>query len=331
MRAAIFDPSLEARLGPRIPLRYSAGPDPVLDRPGHVRAGSGLVALGSRLVVIQDDAAFLAVIESESGRVEAIPLPAGPGGRRQFDIRRGNKMDKPDFEAAIPLGLDGLLAFGSGSAPGRDRVLQVSGIGTTTPVIAVHDAGPLYRALSALPALVGVGLNLEGAVQIGADTLRLFQRGNGAPVGDLRPVNASCDLSLRALLAWLEDPRVSLPEISQITAFDLGTIENVLLSFTDADAVEDGVVYLAAAEDTPNAVDDGPVVGVAVGIITAEGARWTLLRDERGQLVLDKAEGLVLDPTNPRRGWVVFDLDDPDRPTELAALHLEGPWQGQGS
>ena len=176
-----------------------------------------------------------------------------------------------------------------------------------------------------------MGLNIEGAATVGADTVRLFQRGNGEAVGDLLPCNASCDLSLSALLAWLDDSSGVPPEITNIVSYDLGAAAGVALSFTDAAATPGGVLYLAAAEDTPNAVDDGPVVGVAAGAITEAEARWALIRGEDGAPLLDKAEGLVLDQADPRRGWVVFDLDDPDRPSELAPLRLIGPWPGLGA
>lgn len=330
MRSIPRDPRLEAHLGPRTPLRYSAGPDDALDRSAHVRAGSALVLVGGDLVVVQDDAAFLAHLDPGVARVEALALPAGPGGRRLFDKGRGNKMDKLDLESAIPLGEDGLLAFGSGSAAGRDRILQATGLGGGNPSVALCNAGPLYQALAENVAFSGVGLNIEGAARVGPDTLRLFQRGNGAPVGDRMPVNASCDLSLRALLAWLEDPMSPLPILTSVVQYDLGAAEGVALGFTDAAAVPGGVLYLAAAEDTPNAVDDGPVVGVAMGLLWGEGGCWTLLREADGSPVLDKAEGLCMDPADPARGWVVFDLDDPDRPTELAPLRLWGPWPHLG-
>ncbi|MBZ0120090.1 MAG: hypothetical protein K8H88_24080, partial [Sandaracinaceae bacterium] len=62
-----------------------------------MRAASGLAWLGRSMIIAQDDAAFLGVREP-SGRVHAISLARGPGGRRRFEARLGNKKDKPDLE-----------------------------------------------------------------------------------------------------------------------------------------------------------------------------------------------------------------------------------------
>ena len=62
------------------PLRYTAGADSAIDRPAHVRAGSSLAQLGGCLVVVQDDANFIAIIDPHTWQVRAVPLPAG-GGR----------------------------------------------------------------------------------------------------------------------------------------------------------------------------------------------------------------------------------------------------------
>ena len=110
---AHHDPSLSATVVSRRELHYTDGPDASLDRPAHVRAGSGIVRLGARLLVVQDDTSFLAVVDGD--RVHGVPLPAGPGGRRQFSEALGNKKDKLDLEACL-LHLETLVA--SATAPG---------------------------------------------------------------------------------------------------------------------------------------------------------------------------------------------------------------------
>jgi hypothetical protein len=63
-----------------------------------VRAASGVVRIGGDLYIVQDDASFFAVRRAD-GSVSAIDLPAGPGGRRRFEVALGNKMDKLDLES----------------------------------------------------------------------------------------------------------------------------------------------------------------------------------------------------------------------------------------
>jgi len=319
------DPKLSATVVRRWALTYTDGADAALDRAAHVRSGSALVRIGQRIVIVQDDANVLAVLDLPTGRVDPITLPAGPDGRRQFDDTRGNKKDKLDLEAAIPLDDAGLLSLGSGSAPGRDRILRVDGVGTDNPEIVLHEAGPLYALLRAATEFSGSELNVEGAALRGTRIL-LLNRGNGAARDGLGPVNASAWIDGLSLLAWLHDPTVRTPPaLADVRQWSLGEIGGVPLTFTDAATGPNGaLLYLAAAEDTPNAAEDGPVSGVAVGLLEREGGRHALLRDAEGALVTDKAEGLLLDAEQPGRAWVVFDLDDPERPTELAELRLTG-------
>lgn len=47
------DPSLYATVLKSVPLHYSKGADPTLDRPSHMRADSSLTWFGDRLALIQ--------------------------------------------------------------------------------------------------------------------------------------------------------------------------------------------------------------------------------------------------------------------------------------
>lgn len=329
MIVAREDPSLVARVRSRRALFYAEGPDAAHDRPAHVRAGSGLAWLGRRLVVVQDDASFLAIVDPRDATARAVPLPAGPGGARLFDDTRGTKRWKLDLEACVAL--DGvLLAFGSGSTDQRERIVvarDLDGPDVAAPSLEVVSAGALYAALRAEVAFSGSELNLEGAAALGDDVV-LVQRGNGAPRGGSTPVDATCRVDRAALLAYLADPTRPPPRLREVTPVDLGAIDGVRLTFTDAAAGPDGALwFLAAAEASPDTYHDGVVVGVALGVIERTGAaRWTRLLDEAGGPLLDKAEGLALDGD---RAWIVLDKDDPLAPSELCRVELRNrDWQG---
>ena len=153
--------------------RVAATPDPALDRPAHVRDGSGVALLGRRLAVVQDDANFLALVEPRSGVVDAVPLPAGPGGLRQFDDGRANKADKLDLEACVAVPDDErgglrLLAFGSGSTARRERVAEARGLDGAAPALTLHELPAFYAALRAVPAFAGSELNVEGVLYAAA-------------------------------------------------------------------------------------------------------------------------------------------------------------------
>ena len=322
------------------------------DRPAHVRAGSGLARVPQGLVAVQDDSNFLALIDpTDPGSARAIPLPPGPDGGRQFGDSRANKHLKMDLEACVAL--EGpqpvVIGFGSGSTAARESIVIATGVGDRDPLVRVVDAFAFYAMLRSAPAFAGSQMNIEGAMQVG-ESLRFFGRGNGASAGSLVPVNATCDIALRELLAYLEAPDdAPPPRPAAIRQFLLGTLEGIPIGFTDAATWNGHILFSAAAERSPDAVRDGPVSGSVIGLLTDDGAvRWAPVIDEDGRPLHDKAEGLAVVAASelsvmgeraaggwPANGpvdgtpelWVVADADDERRPSELLRVRLDGPWQ----
>lgn len=316
--------SLSARVTSATPLRYAAGADPATDRPTHVRAASGVARVGGRLAVVQDDANFVALIDPATGLAEAVALPAGEGRLRQFDDLRGNKEFKLDLEACVSLvdrNVETLVALGSGSSPRRERIAVVRGLAGPSPEVEMVDAPSLYAALRGARDFAGSEMNLEGAVAVGR-ALRLFGRGNGAARDGLEAVNATCDLDLDRFLAYLRDPSIDPPLPENVAVYDLGEIGGCRLGFTDA-ALRDGrIFFAAAAEDSPDAIQDGPVAGSTIGVIDGDGGRWALLREADGAPFTGKVEGLWM--RGATSAWIVVDRDDPERPSELCEVELGG-------
>jgi hypothetical protein len=325
------DPALRARIVARRALRYAAGADPASDRPAHVRAASGVAALGGRLAVIQDDANFVALVDPRNGLAEALVLPAGPGGRRQFGDDLGNKHHKLDLEACILVREDGrdvIVAFGSGSSAERERVVLVSALESSEPSIEVTPVPALYDLLRRTEEFAGSDLNIEGALLRGA-TLRLFGRGNGVARGPLAPANAACSLDWPLLRAHIADAaHAPLPGPFDIVRYDLGALEGIPLGFTDAAPWRGGALFAAAAEDSPDARRDGPVTGSVVGVLVAHEGAWTPLLDEHGALFRGKIEGLAVHGTEDRV-YAVADGDDPGVAAELLTIALGGGWSAR--
>jgi len=330
-RTASRDPSLAAVVVASAPIYYAQGDDPALDRPAHVRAGSSLAWVPGGIALVQDDANFLALVDPGVARARAITLPAGEGGRRQFDDQRGNKRHKLDLEACVAVPDDGgtlLVALGSGSTDRRERVVLARGWEAGGEEVAVVHAGALYAALRGAGGFAGSELNVEGAVHLG-DRLRLFARGNGAPRNGARPANATCELDWRALRDYLRAPdRAAPPAPTGVVAFQLGALDGVPLGFTDAAEWHGALLYSAAAEDSPDAVRDGRVAGSVVGVIDDRCVRWTPLTEADGAPFRGKAEGLVAAPGEGDRLYLVVDADDPYAPSSLRTVELRGPWRG---
>ncbi len=306
MARAQLDPALGVRVIGVRELHYRDVAPLGADRPPHVRAASGLAFIGGRLAVVQDDVAFIAYVAGND--VSAHALPRGANGRRRFEVGLGNKMEKLDLEACVAVG-DELWAFGSGSAPARDKI-AVIGYGTR-----MQDAAPLYRRVR---DELGGAINIEGVALVGSE-LWLFHRGNTGPA-DLGPAVARFDRV--SLARWLAGDG-PVPEVVASERYELGSASGSRLGFTDA--VESGgrVFFLAAAEGSDNAIDDGAVLASQLGVIAGGTVRVC-------PLVLDgaaaKAEGLAFDPADPRRAWVAIDPDDVDEPARLYELELVGPW-----
>ncbi|MDI6097464.1 hypothetical protein QLQ12_02475 [Actinoplanes sp. NEAU-A12] len=281
----------------------------VFDDGSPVRAASAIAAFGDGWLVVQDDATHAAWWRP--GSVTPVRVADPVGGLEVFSSAAGTKHLKPDFEAACAVPGGGVLLLGSGSSPARTRVSLVRP--GAAPVVA--DLRPAYQAVAAALGLREDQLNLEGACLIG-DRLRWFQRGNptaGTPT-------ACVDLDVAALLAAVHgDGPAEKIDIEGVRRYDLGAVAGVALAVTDAVALADGrVLVSAAAEDTPNAIDDGPVTGSALALL-----------DDDGPVVVEipgaaKVEGLAVRETTAGgvRLHAVVDADDPDVPSRRLGLRL---------
>ena len=273
-----------------------------------VRAASAMAPFGDGWLVVQDDATHAAWVRP--GSVTAVRVVEPVGGHEVFSVAAGTKHLKPDFEAACPAA-GGVLLLGSGSAAARMRASLVTRSGFT-----VADLTPVYRTVAAALGLRDDQLNLEGACVAG-DRLRWFQRGNlaaGVP-------NASVDVDFAALTGAVTGTvpadRVGVGDARR---YELGTIAGVGLAVTDAVSLGEGrVLVSAAAEDTPNAVDDGPVVGAALAVLGDGGVLDAVEFPETY-----KVEGLAIagPAADGVRLLAVVDADHPEIPSQWLELLL---------
>jgi hypothetical protein len=134
--------------------------------------------------------------------------------------------------------------------------------------------------------------------------------------------SASVDLPLDALLACFDTPR-EVP-VGGVRRYDLGTVDGVALAVTDALALPDGTVLVsAAAEDTPDPYEDGPVIAAALALLDDDGVRAQVrLPEVRG--AVQKVEGLA--PRDVRSDGLevlaVVDADDPELPSTALVLDV---------
>ncbi len=286
-----------------------------------VRAASAIARLGDGWLVVQDDGAHAAWWRASS--VTGIRLFPAVDGHDDFSSAAGTKHLKPDVESVCEVLVDGrpgVLVLGSGSSARRMRGAVVT-VGGDVVQVREGDLSSLYAAAA---EALGVGrdeLNFEGACCVG-EAVRWFNRGNAV----LGVPSSSIDVPTAELLAALGSGPKPAWELVGRTTYDLGVIDDVGLAITDAVTLPDGrLLVSAAAEDTPNMVDDGPVVGAALALI--DGDR--LVAVGRVPLVdgaVAKVEGLAVDSVRGRRLEVLAVVDDDaDSPSLALDLVVELP------
>lgn len=300
-RVSTKEPMITARLDPALSARIVE----VTALPG-VRAGSALVEAGGRLLAAQDDAFTLMWIDPAT-RARTPLILKGAGGPLP-------KFEKPDFEAALVSftsegSAEKVYVLGSGSTPNRRLIARVD---VARGAAELLSAEPLYAALE---RALGTTPNIEGAVLI-SGVARLFHRGSGGTPG----ADAAIDVPAEALDG-------APPGDLRAVHYNLGAIGQIPLTFTDAAPLDGGrrALYLAVAEDTPNAIADGPILGAAMGVLEEGGARFALILEADGSRSVRKPEGIALD-RGARSGYLLTDPDSPDTPAELCKFVLEGPW-----
>ena len=297
---------------------------PAPGRPAHISAGSGVARRGDFVYVIGDDELGLAVFRL-SKEAPGVLRPVLRGELSPDHVER--KKEKPDLEALTllpPLAgrpYGALLGLGSGSNPQRERgfVWGLAADGSLEGQPIELDLSPLYEGLrESAPEL-----NIEGASALGS-RLWLFHRGNTE-----QGLNIVAEVPLDEFIAGVrEDGRIECGEEVSTRAYDLGELDGVALTFSDATPLADElVVFTASAEpgSDPHGID-GAIRGSVVGTLDGDG-RVERLRtiDRRWKVegVYASIDARVID------FLFVCDQDDPDIASPLlsAAMPIEAHFE----
>ncbi len=286
----------------------------------HLSAASGLVCISaqgrSHCYVVTDDEHHLGHFwADDAAPVELMRLL--PGDLPQDKKQR--KRLKPDLEclallpamSGYPQGV--LLMLGSGSKEARHTALLMP---LNTHGLISSKAGAFEKIdLSALYAPLHAefdDLNIEGCFVQG-EHIYLIQRGNKGSSG-----SACICFDLKSLQTWLLDSQSTPPLPQQIIPINLGEIDGIPLTPTDALALPDGRWLLsAAAENTKNSFLDGPCAGSALALLSAQGDVLALHQLQGSP----KVEGISLwTQGDVTRLLMVTDADDPEQASLLLSL-----------
>ena len=293
-------------------------------REGHVASASGVVRRGDFVYVIGDDLLSLAVFRLSDQGPGVLQQALGGELPVDEDERKGAK---PDLEALTvlppfedhPYGV--LLGLGSGSGEGRDRAFTwaLDADGSLRGDPAEVDLGPLYRLLGR-----DIGhLNVEGACVMG-ERLWLLHRGNHEA-----SANVVAELSLEAVMtSLLGDRRIDVDELDDVRSYDLGELDGVEVTFSDATPLGgDVLVFTASAEGQGDDVaEDGAILGSVVGTIGLDGQVRRMRTIDRRF----KVEGVhaTID-TGVMDFLFVCDQDDPAEPSPrlAASMPVDGAFE----
>lgn len=308
------------------PLTLSALRDLELDAPPvqgarpHISSASGVARRGDFVYVVGDDLLHLGVFrlsKEAPGTLRRaldgeIPADEDERARTKADLEALTLL--PPF-AEAPYG--SLLGLGSGSGEGRDRgfVWPLAADGALQGAPIELDLSPIYGLLRE----TAPDLNIEGAAAVG-ERLWLFQRGNTD-----QGLNIVAELDLDEVMTSVRnDRRIDCNELARIRAYDLGELDGVPLTFSDATPLADElVVFTASAEDDGS----GEIRGSVVGTIDRHGhveRLRTIDRRWKVEGVYASIDARVID------FLFVCDQDDPDTPSPLlsAAMPVESRFEG---
>lgn len=217
----------------------------------NVPSTSGVVRSGNNYFAIGDNSPFLFTLDEDFNVVSKSPI-------HSFENLDGDtiaKIHKPDFEAMEMISESEIIVFGSGSkSPQRDKFLMIT-LGDTISV-KEYNIASFYENLKGLPILDNQELNIE-AVAFREGYLYLFNRGR----------NVVFTFEYRELLKFFEGA-ISFPT-PEVTLFKLPSINGIEAGFSGATAFTGSprLLFTASIENTPNAYDDGEVLGSFIGVI----------------------------------------------------------------
>jgi len=285
-----------------------------------VRSASAVVPLGGGFLVVPDDTTHAAWVREET--VTAVRLLPPVAGQEEFDEVAGTKDMKPDLEAACEVMVDGApaaLMMGSGSSPARMR-WSLLRLEHGEPRAVVADMTQVYTAVAGAISVDGEVLNMEGGCTIDG-ALRWFHR--GLPSAGLH--SGSVDIALTtAMAAALGQVDAGVVSVTNPRTYDLGAVDGVGLAVTDVVALPGGTLLAsAAAEDSPNPRDDGPVVASALARLEGDDVEEVVsLPSLEGSVI--KVEGLMVIEADERETLLlaVADIDDPAAASLAIRLHV---------
>lgn len=231
-----------------------------------IGAASGLIYEHNQLFIICDSSNYLYQYSMTDGNLLRIPLA-------NAEIMESIPKDlKLDLESVVRFE-NMLYIFGSGSTVKRNIMFEFD---LEDENVIEHNLDYFYDRLKNFAGIEDRDFNIEGTI-LKDEVWYFFQRGNGG-------TGKNGIFKITGNLMG-DDYLIEFTEIL------LPGIEDIKTSFTDAIWINDGIYFLATAERTLSAFDDGHILGTIVGQINP-----TTMEVFNTQVIsnLHKFEGIAL-------------------------------------
>jgi hypothetical protein len=234
-----------------------------------IPSASAVEVINGNIYIVGDDSSFLYVLKYDLTILAEVPLY-----KVKAEDLVGNrilKKKKADLECITKLTINGyphLLILGSGSkSPRRDVAFLVK---LPTPYNRKHLVWEIslvkwYSFLRMNEEVTGPDgvLNFEAAASTD-EYLYIFNREN----------NATLRFDMPEFIEFIQGHTDSIP-FPTVMATELPQIGGIRAGFSGADYFDHKLFFTAAAENTSNAIDDGEIMGSAVGILSFNGEEKT--------------------------------------------------------
>lgn len=272
-----------------------------------VASASGIATSNNRIYVVGDNTPWLFEIDKQFNVISRLRI-----------IETGDgvipKPDKPDFESLEAVGegeASELILFGSGAkSPQRDIFIRIPHAHPAEP--QTYSLTRFYDHLRGSAMLRNSELNIE-AVAVEGDRLYLFNRRK----------NVAFVYSYRDFLSFVSGGKpYPEPKVYEIT---LPAIRGIEAGISGATSIKgtNKIIFTASVEDTPNAYDDGEILGSYVGIIDFEDAGEPLqpaavLISESGEPLKLKVESVcIVGHSKPNEAEVLLVTDNDENNSEI--------------
>jgi hypothetical protein len=283
-----------------------------------IPSASGMEIIDGIIYIIGDNSPYLFILDQSLSLINKVEL-------YKSDTGIIPKATKPDLECMAKLSINNykhLLIMGSGSkSPYRDVAILVK-LPTNynrKHMVTLIQMGGLYDLLRSNEEIIGSGqLNLEGAAT-SEENLILFNRSSGGSN------NVSLYFKLEEFIEYLQSHTEMTP-FPSVYQNEVPAINNIPGGFSGADVFEEKIFFTSTVENTPNAIDDGEVLGSFVGWMKVnEGGNLKGFKKEPNK-IMDCIQ--VMENGKPYLGKIesisVYEKDSENKYIALAVTDSDG-------